>query len=142
MISSLFPLLASFAHSPAVSFSISLPLFCHFQFQSPSFFSPHLNPINLSISINIPLLLSLYLSSFSIYPLLFYLLYLSSFILFSLYKFLFIALFPFFLLTLTFLLLFSFIPVLHCLDIIYFAFESDLTKWGEPRASSTLVTRE
>lgn len=113
----------SVRHSPTGSFSISLPPFLSLSVPIPFVPLPSSQSHRpLSISINIdPLPLSFYLLIIFFYlpsSLLFTLLIftLSS----ALCKFLSIALSPFLLLTLTFLLLFSFIPVLHCLNFIYF----------------------
>lgn len=106
---------SAFAHSLAMPFLFLSLSFCHFQFQSPSFLSPRSNPVDLSVSISIHSSLTL-----SIHHL-FFLFTLFSYIYFppslihrcaNFYPSLFIL---FCLLTLTLLLLCSFVL--------------DLTKW-------------
>lgn len=115
-----FHLLRSLIPSPHLFLFLSLP-FCHFQFQSPSFLSSLPIPsTSLFLSTSIPLPLSLYLFILFLFTL-FYSIYSTYLLAFShhcanFYPYL----SPLFLFTLTFSLLFSFIPVLHCLNFIYF----------------------
>lgn len=129
---------SAFARFPATSFSISLPPFLSLSVPIPFIsLSSSRSRCDYSISTNIDS--SLTLSTHHLF--LFTLSYLLSSVLFSsLWEKNRISIrhSPFFLLILTFLLLSSFVSILHCLDFIYF-FRTRIRfdEVGGPRASST-----